>query len=76
MLRQLLPASFRGIFLHGARRQLPGEHRQHDQTTGQAALPVQLPFNRVGPLFGSLEAFVEVIHSGRSSLWRTGEGAK
>jgi hypothetical protein len=48
-------------------RQRPGEQRQHEQPTGQAALPAELPVDGVGTLFQGFEAFLQVVHRGSSS---------
>jgi len=47
-MRQPLLASFRRLFLRSARRQRPGEPRQHDQTTGEATPPARPLFNGAG----------------------------
>jgi hypothetical protein len=59
-LLQCLPVF--GI-LRGAHRQRPGEHRQYEQTAGQAAPLAQLPGQGVGVLLQGLHLGFEGVEA-------------
>jgi hypothetical protein len=63
----LLLASCNGILLRGTHRQGPGEHRQPEQTPGQAAPPAEPASDGVHLLFQGVETGLQLIHGGSSS---------